>query len=61
MEEKQAFHWTPEVEAAFQTVKESVSSALVSACSQPRQRFVVDTDMSNAGIGGVLSQIQDSK
>jgi hypothetical protein len=51
-EEKQAFQWTPEVEAAFQTLKE----ALCTAYLQPREKFVVDTDASNIGIVGVLSK-----
>jgi hypothetical protein len=29
--------------------------------SQPGQRFIVDTDASDVGIGGVLSQVQDGQ
>jgi hypothetical protein len=36
-------------------------TALVLAYQQPRQRFVLDINASNVGIGGVLSQIQDGQ
>jgi hypothetical protein len=42
-------------------VKETLCTALVFACSQPSQRFVVDTDVSNVGIQGMLSQVQDGE
>jgi hypothetical protein len=32
MEEKGAFQWTPEVEAAFQTLKKSLCTAPILAC-----------------------------
>jgi hypothetical protein len=59
MEEKQAFQWTPEVEAAFQTLKEALCTAPIFAYLQPRERFFVDTDASNVRIEGVLCQVQD--
>jgi hypothetical protein len=31
-DEKQAFQWTPEVEAAFQKQKEALCTALILAC-----------------------------
>jgi hypothetical protein len=49
------------VEAALQTLNEVLSSALILAYSQIRQRLVIDTDESNFGIGGMLSQVQDGK
>jgi hypothetical protein len=58
MEEKQAFQWTPEVEAAFQTVKEALCTAPILAYPQPRRTFIIDTDASNVGIEGVLSYVQ---
>jgi hypothetical protein len=61
MEEKQAFQWTPEVEAAFRTLKEALCAAPIFAYPQPGERFIVDTDTSNVGIGGVLSQVQDGQ
>jgi hypothetical protein len=60
-EEKQAFRWTPEVEAAFQTLKEALCTAPTLAYLQPREKFVINTDTSNIGIGGVLSQVQDGQ
>jgi hypothetical protein len=59
MEEKQAFQWTPEVEAVLQTLKEAPYFASILAYLQPRERFVIDTDVSSVKIGGVLSEIQD--
>jgi hypothetical protein len=61
MEQKQSFQWTSEAEAAFQTLKGALCSAPVLAYPQPGERFIVDTDASNFGIGGVLSQIQDGQ
>jgi hypothetical protein len=47
-EEKQAFQWTPEVEA--------LCTAPILAYTQPRERFIIDKDASNTGTEGVLSQ-----
>ena len=60
-EEKQPFQWTPEVEAAFQTLKGALCAAPILAYPQPGEKFIVNTDASNVGIGGVLSQIQDGQ
>jgi hypothetical protein len=59
--EKQAFQWSPEVEGAFQTLKEALCTALILAYQKRRHRFVLDTDASNVAIGEVLSQIQDTQ
>jgi hypothetical protein len=40
-------------------LKEALCIAPILAYPQPRERFTVDTDVSNAGIGGVFSQVQD--
>lgn len=45
--EKQAFQCTPEVEAAFQTLKEAICTTPILAYPQLEERFVIDTDMSN--------------
>jgi hypothetical protein len=58
-EQKQSLQWTPEVKAAFQTLKRALCSAPILAYPQPGERFVVDTDASNVGIGGVLSQVKE--
>jgi hypothetical protein len=60
-EEKQAFQWTKEVEDAFQTLKGALCAAPILAYPQPGERFIVDTDTSNFGIGGVHSQVQDGQ
>jgi phospholipid-translocating ATPase len=49
------------VEAAFQALKGTFFAASILADPQPGERFIVDTDASNFGIGGVLSQIQDGE
>jgi hypothetical protein len=49
------------VEDAFQTLKGALCAAPVLAYLQPGERFIVDTDASNFGIGGVLSQVQDGQ
>jgi hypothetical protein len=61
MEEKQTFQWIPEVEAAFQTLKEALCTAPIHAYLQPGERFIVDTAASNVVIGGVLSQTQERR
>jgi hypothetical protein len=60
-DEKQAFQWTPEVEAAFQTLKGALCAAPILAYPQPGDRFIVDTEPSNFGFEGVLSQRQDGQ
>jgi hypothetical protein len=55
MEEKQAFQWTLEMETAFQTLKEALCTVPILAYPQPREKFIVDTDASDVGIGGVIS------
>jgi hypothetical protein len=57
-EEKEAFQWTPEVEAAFQTPKEALCTA---PYPEPGERFITDTDAGNVGTGGVPSQLQDGQ
>jgi hypothetical protein len=60
-QEKQTSQRTPDVEAAFQTLKDVLCTAPVLAYLQPRGRFFVDTDTSNVEIGGELSQVQDEQ
>jgi hypothetical protein len=59
--EKRAFQWTPEVEAAFQSLKAALFTVAILAYPQPGFKFIVDTDASNFVIGGVLSQVQDGQ
>jgi hypothetical protein len=60
-EQKQPFQWTSEVEAAFKTLKGALCTAPILAYPQPGEKFNVDTDANNVGIGGVLSQVQDGQ
>jgi hypothetical protein len=53
--QKQIFQCSSELEAAFKTLKGYLCTAPILAYSQPGERFIVDTDASNVGIGGVLS------
>lgn len=54
------FVWTEECEQAFSTLKEKLVQPPVLAhpSLDPADHFVLDTDASNVGMGGVLSQIQ---
>jgi hypothetical protein len=53
-EQKQSFQWTPDMEAAFQTLEATLCAAPILAYPRPGERFVVHRDASNIGIG-VLS------
>ena len=55
------FEWTKECEDSFNTLKETLCSAPILAYPRPNESFILDTDASNVGIGGVLSQIQDGE
>ena len=50
---KENFVWSPEADAAFQTLKDAVTKSLVPDFTKP---FMVETDASGAGMGAVLSQ-----
>jgi hypothetical protein len=50
-EQKQALQWTPEVEVVFHTLKGALCAAPILAYPKPGERFIVDTDASNFGIG----------
>jgi len=58
-EEKRTFEWSTEAETAFQALKRALCTAPVLDYPQPGERFIIDTDARNIGIGGVLSQVQD--
>jgi hypothetical protein len=40
-------------------LKEALCTEPVLGYPRPGEKFIVDTDASNTGIGGVLSQVQD--
>ena len=55
------FKWTPECNDSFLFLKKALCEAPILAYPLPKGLFVLDTDASNIGIGGVLSQVQDNK
>jgi hypothetical protein len=57
-EEKRTYEWSTETETAFQALEEALCTAPVLGYPRPGQKFIVDTDSSNVGRGGVLSQVQ---
>jgi hypothetical protein len=58
-EEKRTFVWSPEAEVAFRSLKDALRTAPVLGNRRLGEKFIVDTDGSKTGIGGVLSQVQD--
>lgn len=55
------FHWTEECEAAFQGLKQKLTTAPVLAYPDYNLPFLLQTDASGEGLGAVLAQIQDGK
>ena len=53
------FKWTCEREAAFQILKEKLTSAPVLAYPSFEKPFVLETDVSISGIGAVLAELQE--
>ncbi|UYV68182.1 K02A2.6-like, partial [Cordylochernes scorpioides] len=53
------FVWTPDCQRAMEKLKEMLVAAPILAYPRPGDSFVLDTDASNTGIGGVLSQAQE--
>ena len=53
------FEWTTECDDAFRTLRRKLCSAPILAFPNFHNRFILDTDASNSGIGGVLSQLDD--
>jgi hypothetical protein len=60
-EHKRSFQWTSEAHAAFEKLKVALCAAPILAYPKLGEGFIVDTDASNWGIGGVLSQVQDGQ
>jgi hypothetical protein len=60
-QQKQSFQWTDELAAAFRTLKGGLCAVPILTYPQPGVRFIVDTEASNGGIGGVMFQVQDAQ
>lgn len=58
LKDKIPFRWGEDEAAAFETLKEKVTSAPVLAFPDPDKPFIVTTDASGGAIGAVLSQDQ---
>ena len=57
LEKNRPFLWTQECQQAFQRLQEALCGSTVLAPPDPSLPFILDTDASNEGVGGVLSQI----
>lgn len=55
------FCWNERCDEAFLTLKKALTTAPILQFPTCRDQFVVDTDASQDGIGGVLSQLVDGK
>ena len=56
MLKKNLFSWTPQVEVAFQRLKDAMTKAPVLALPNFSHQFIVECDASGIGIGVVLRQ-----
>jgi hypothetical protein len=53
------WEWTTEQDAAFDTLKDSLSAAPVLACPNFGKPFVLQTDVADTGLGAALTQYTD--
>ena len=51
--------WNEQMENSFESVKKSLCTTAILHCPDPNKTFILDTDASKCGIGGVLSQIDE--
>ena len=58
-EKTATFEWTLECQEAFAELRHKLCTAPVLAFPDFTKAFILDTDASNTGIGGVLSQLDD--
>ena len=56
LQKEKAYKWSPDCDAAFETLKTAFSEIVTLADPDFKKAFTVDTDASDYGIGGVLSQ-----
>lgn len=55
------FEWTDDCQISFMTLKRALTAAPILAYPTRNDKFILDTDASNFGVGAVLSQIQDGE
>jgi len=55
------FSWTPECEAAFQELKQALTSTPILVAPCDGGQYVLDTDASDTALGAVLQQVQGDK
>jgi hypothetical protein len=55
------FQWSDSVQQCFEKLKLALCTAPILAYPKPDGIFILDTDASNNGIGGILQQVQDGK
>jgi hypothetical protein len=55
------FQWSDSVQQCFEKLKLALCTAPILAYPKPDGIFILDTDASNNGIGGMLQQVQDGK
>ena len=53
------FVWGPVCSKSFYSLRDSLIQALILAFPTETDQYILDTDASNFGLGGVLSQIQN--
>jgi hypothetical protein len=58
-EEERTFEWSTEAETAFQALKKALCTAPILGYPQPGEKYIIDTDTNNIGMGGVISQVQN--
>jgi hypothetical protein len=58
-EKNRRYVWTPERQAAFDQLKQRLTSAPILCMPTDDDAFIIDTDASDSAIGAVLSQVSD--
>jgi transposase InsO family protein/predicted aspartyl protease len=60
-EEARKFDWDQSCQRAFEQLKKALLTSPILGYPNEHGNFVLDTDASNYGIGGILSQLQDGQ
>ena len=60
-EKGKMYKWTISCQDSFENLKTVLCSAPILAYPKPGETFILDSDASNTGIGGVLSQVTDEQ